>query len=440
MKCLECNKEISDGAKFCQYCGAKINAASKPKSDLLDLRLGTNEIAAYFSSENCDGYGSYSSVNVPEGVFAYAFTKNGNVEIRSGFNEFSKMNGSGGIISGLKKLISSEANPPVAIVKKAVFPLSFNFTNLELNSAFFDVDSQLLCRVNDGKQFLESFLSESASVGTQIIQENLGNLVKKIFTDTLYEKSAEEILKGKTVANEVFNSLKEKFKSVYPFIELVELSLFEARNENLSSIKKSSENLETEARQRELEKQRQAAAFESFQSTNQFQQEYKKIEHENALSDIERQNEIAKTNLLNRSELEKTELTGKIEKQKIQDSYDDERFAKKIQQDKEEMLSQMELLQEALKIRNARKDADAEREMMLNEQQQNFELEKLRIQNEGLKIQNDEKIRSLEEEVRLKDVESKSNDEKAQLLKEHGSDFKNIISEQIKSWGEKSEW
>ena len=422
MKCLECNKEISDGAKFCQYCGTKITAAVKTKRDILDLRLGAKEIAAYFSHENCDGYDSYSSVNVPEGVFAYAFTKNGNVEIRTGLNEFSKIQGQGGIIGGLKKIISSEANPPLAIVKKAVFPLAFNFTNLELKSAFFNLDSQVLCRIKDGKQFLESFLSGSSSVETTVIEENLGNLVKKIFTDTLYEKSAEEILKGKSIENEVFNSLKEKFKEVYPFIEVIELSLFEARNENLSSIKKASENLETEARQSELEKQRQTAEFESFKSNNQLQQEYKKIEQENAVSDIERQNEI-----------EKSELTNRIEKQKIQDSYDDERFSKKIQQDKEEMLSQMELLKEALKIRNARKDADTEREMLVREQENNFELEKLRIQN-------DEKIRLLQEEARLKDAESKSKDEKAQLLKEHNSDFKNIVSAQIKSLGEKNDW
>ena len=97
------------------------------------------------------------------------------------------------------------------------------------------------------------------------------------------------------------------------------------------------------------------------------------------------------------------------------------------------MLSQMELLKEALKIRNARKDADTEREMLEREQENNFELEKLRIQN-------DERFRSLQEEARLKDAESKSKDEKAQLLKEYNSDFKNIISAQIKSLGEKNDW
>ncbi|WP_191015181.1 zinc-ribbon domain-containing protein [Treponema zioleckii] len=441
MKCPECNKEISDGAKFCQYCGAKIAAASsKAKNETLDLKLNADEIAAYFSQKNIASYDSYSSVNIPEGVFAFAFTKNGNIAINSGFNEFSKTQGNGGIIGGLKKLISSESNASIALVKKAVFPLSFSFANLELSSAFFDIDAQLLCRVNDGKLFLESFLSDSSSVGVASVEETVFNLVKKVLTDSLYEKSAEEILKGKSVANEVFNSLKEKFKSLYPCFELVELSQFEARNENLSSIKKSSEDFEAETKHRELEKQRQASAFESFQTSNQFEQEYKKIQHENALSEMERETELKKTNLENASELEKTELSNRIEKQKIQDSYDNERFSKKLQQDKEEMQNQMELLQQALKIRNARKDADAERDMMLREQEMNFELEKLRIQNEGLKIQNDEKIRSMQEEARLKDAESKSKDEKSELIKEQNNDYKKIISEQIKTLGEKKDW
>lgn len=441
MKCTECNKEINDGAKFCQYCGTKITAAaSKTKSETLDLHLNADEIAAYFSGENIDAYDSYSSVNIPEGVFAFAFTKNGNIEIRTGFNEFSKIHGDGKFLGGLKKLISNESNASIALVKKAVFPLSFSFVNLELTSTFFDVEAQLLCRVNDGKLFLESFLSDSSSVGTASIEETLSNLVKKVLTDSLYERSADEILKGKAVTNEVFNSLKEKFKSVYPCFELIELSQFEAKNENLSSIKKSNEDFEAETKQRELEKQRQAAAFETFQTSNQFDQEYKKIQHENTLSEIERETELKKKNLENTCELEKTELSNRIEKQKIQDSYDDERFSKKLQQDKEEMQNQMELLQEALKIRNARKDADTERDMMLREQEMNFELEKMRIQNEGLKIQNDEKIRSMQEDARLKDAESKSKDEKAELIKDQNNDYKKIISEQIKTLGEKKDW
>lgn len=423
MKCPECNKEISDSAKFCQYCGAKIAAVSaKAKSETLDLHLESNEIAAYFSEKNIAAYNSYSSVNIPEGVFAFAFTKNGNIKIGSGFNDFSKMQGNSGIFGGLKKLISNDSNASITIVKKAVFPLSFSFENLELNSAFFDVDAQLLCRVNDEKLFLETFLSDSSSVEIASIEETVSNLVKKVLTDSLYEKSAEEILKGKTVASEVFNSLKEKFKSLYPCFELVELSQFEARNENLSSIKKSSEDFEAETKQRELEKQRQEAAFETFQTSNQFEQEYKKIEHENALSEMERE-----------TVLEKTELNHRIEKQKIQDSYDDERFSKKLEQDKEEMQNQMELLQQALKIRNARKDADAEREMMLREQEMNFELEKMRLQN-------DERIRSMQEDARLKDAESKSKDEKSELIKEQNADYKNIISEQLKTLGEKKDW
>lgn len=423
MKCPECNKEISDNAKFCQYCGAKIAAVSaKAKSETLDLHLESNEIAAYFSEKNIAAYNSYSSVNIPEGVFAFAFTKNGNIKIGSGFNDFSKMQGNRGIFGGLKKLISNDSNASITIVKKAVFPLSFSFENLELNSAFFDVDAQLLCRVNDEKLFLETFLSDSSSVAIASIEETVSNLVKKVLTDSLYEKSAEEILNGKATANEVFNSLKEKFKSLYPCFELVELSQFEARNENLSSIKKSSEDFEAETKQRELEKQRQEAAFETFQASNQFEQEYKKIEHENALSEMERE-----------TVLEKTELNHRIEKQKIQDSYDDERFSKKLEQDKEEMQNQMELLQQALKIRNARKDADAEREMMLREQEMNFELEKMRLQN-------DEKIRSMQEDARLKDAESKSKDEKSELIKEQNADYKNIISEQLKTLGEKKDW
>lgn len=423
MKCPECNKEISDSAKFCQYCGAKIAAVSaKAKSETLDLHLESNEIAAYFSEKNIAAYNSYSSVNIPEGVFAFAFTKNGNIKIGSGFNDFSKMQGNRGIFGGLKKLISNDSNASITIVKKAVFPLSFSFENLELNSAFFDVDAQLLCRVNDEKLFLETFLSDSSSVEIASIEETVSNLVKKVLTDSLYEKSAEEILNGKTVASEVFNSLKEKFKSLYPCFELVELSQFEARNENLSSIKKSSEDFEAETKQRELEKQRQEAAFETFQTSIQFEQEYKKIEHENALSEMERE-----------TVLEKTELNHRIEKQKIQDSYDDERFSKKLEQDKEEMQNQMELLQQALKIRNARKDADAEREMMLREQEMNFELEKMRLQN-------DERIRSMQEDARLKDAESKSKDEKSELIKEQNADYKNIISEQLKTLGEKKDW
>lgn len=458
MKCPECGKEINADSKFCQFCGAKLNPpASEGKSKTLELRLGQEQIAYYFSKQTVSGFDSYPAVSVPEGVFAYAYTKNGKLELTPGYHEFVSL-GAKGFLGTLKNHLIGEDNAPVALVKKNLFHLSFSYDSIELKSAFVEADTGLLCKVTDGQAFCESFLADSSSVDVETVAGKLEQIVKKQLSNTLYEKTPEELSDDKSIFQSILSRIKESVENVYPFISVVELDEFNVKNENYTLLKKSGENFDASSRQLELEKKAKELEYEKFrmqneldqkyreaelqkfQSSNEVDRRYKEIQHENYISDSKREQEAEKLRLENESEIEKISLTHELETKRIQDSYSDERNEKKIQQDKAEMQAQMELLKEAMALRNERKNSDIDREMKLNQQRNEFELEKIRLQNEALKMQRDEQIRSMEEEAKLKEAESKSKDEKIQMMKDQNNDMKDILSDQMKTLSGKNDW
>lgn len=449
----------------------------------LTLRLLSNQIGFYYSKDTTPNYETFESVTIPEGIFAFAFTENGTEELKAGTYKFSDLEKKG----FFGKILSNSTKCPIAIVKKAIFKLNFDFSEIELKNSHCDLIIEALCKISDGKSFYENFLANDNLCDAKTVSQNLSQIVKNEISNLIYEKSLEEIANDKNISSAVLSKIQEKLKNIYPFIDFVEISNFEVKNENLSELKKSTESVDFLSKQNELEKkekeleyekfktqsdldkkyketelenlknqneiekkqkeveletfkansaleqQKKEREFENFKNSNEIDQKYKTIQQENKLSEIERNKTIEKTNLENKDELEKLALNKKIENQKIQDSYNDERLKQQIENDKAEMAAQMELMEQALKLRNARKDSDLEREMKFQQMQNQFELEKIKLQNEAIKLQNDEKIHSME-------AESKSNEEKMQMMENQKNEMKEIVSEQLKTISSKNEW
>lgn len=353
-------------------------------------------------------------------------------------------------LKGNKAELRNSKNIAIVLIRAVEFPLVFDLADVSTANVHSTVALHLVLKIANVNTFYENQLLDKNFVSFSSFADSLTMVVKNIVNALVSSVSPQKINGNIELIKKLFDSLKNEFSAIYPYVELVRVIDFSCSQEDVENIRHLKEELyiaeqeleQTQLRNsflnklqnvdysQQLAEARSKTDFEALMNKidedhelnqakkDQFVQmlETERIirnaksdnEIELALADLEKngllkkeevetlrsniehrqklqqtQNnfEISLLSLKNEKALDKERLEWEIEignkrveneitRQKLQDDYADSRRRAELKLDKEEQLSQLEMLRQAQAIRNEREESEHKR---------NMEMEKLHI-------------------------------------------------------------
>ncbi len=330
MKCTNCNKEINDGAKFCKFCGVKLDAAHVlDKGDMNNDGVETHknyitwhvlpgQLALKIDEREIESYKTIQGVYITPGTKALFFVggklvatldsgiysfknlgKETNInntertpEKRSGVLAFFR-NIANHIVNGAYALLGgNRAVYTVVLVRGAEFPIVFDFNNIYTATLPVDIGLHIRCKITNINLFFENQLVDKKIVSIKSFADALNDHVNAIISRIVASIPCEDITyNNEHLVNTVFELIRTNVEEIYGYFTVTHVINFSSHQEDLSGIRELKNELYVAEKELEHLQQRYdyVNRLQSVENTQALHEARTRVDFEALVDEIDNQ-------------------------------------------------------------------------------------------------------------------------------------------------------